>query len=75
MQGRSIVDVLYRSVVRGWKCLYVGGAVGWGFWDVKGGFQNVVGSEVLKGFNGVERTRGLCWWVREFISTWCFEVS
>ena len=72
---RSVVDVLYRSVVRVRRCLYVGGGVGWWFWDVKGGFQNVVGCEVLRCLDGVEGTRGVCRWVREFVSPQSFEVS
>ena len=51
------------------------GGVGWGFWDLKGGFQNVVGSEVLVCVDGVEGTTGLCRWVREFVSPRSFEVS
>ena len=47
VRGRSAVDVLYRSVVRARRCVKEGGSVGWGFGDLKGGFQNVVGSEVL----------------------------
>ena len=43
VRGRSAVDVLYRSVVRAQVCMDKGGSVGWGFWDVKGGFQIVVG--------------------------------
>ena len=63
VRGQSAVDVLYRSVVRARRCLDAGGGVGWGFWDVKGGFQNVVGSGVLWCLDGVEGTRGLCQWV------------
>ena len=75
VRGRSAVDVLYRSVVRARKCLDGGGGVGCGFWDVNGGFQNVVGSEVLGCLDGVEGTRGLCRCVREFVSPRNFEVS
>ena len=74
IRGRSAVDVLYRSVVRAWRCLESGGGVGWGFWDLKGGFQNMVGSDVLNCLDEVEGTRGLCRWVREFVSPGCFEV-
>ena len=70
-----MVDVLYCSVVRARRCLDRGGGVGCGFWDVKGGFQNVVGSEVLGCLDGVTGTRGLCRWVREFVSPRRFEVS
>ena len=52
-----------------------GGGVSWGFWDIKGGFQNVVGGEVLGCLDAVEGTRGLCRWVREFVSPRQFEVS
>ena len=72
--GRSAVDVLYRSVVRAQRCLDDGGRVGWGFWDIKGGFQNVVGDKVLGCLNAVEGMRGLCRWVREFVSPRSFEV-
>ena len=47
VRGRSAVDVLDRSVVRASRCLDIRGGLGWGFWDIKGGFQNVVGSKVL----------------------------
>ena len=39
------------------------------------GFQNIVGCEVLQCLDGVEGTRGLCPWVREFVSPRSFEVS
>ena len=69
------MDVLYRSVVKARQCLDSGGGVGWGFWNVKGGFQNVVGSELLGYLDGVEGTRGLCRWVREFVAPRHFKVS
>ena len=52
--------MLSRSVVKARRCINEGGDVGWGFWDVKGGFQNIVGKEVLDCLAGVEGTRGLC---------------
>ena len=45
IRGLSAVDVLYGSVVKARRCIDEGGDVGWGFWDLKGGFQNVVGGE------------------------------
>ena len=75
VRGRSAVDVLYRWVVRARRCLYVGRGLGWGFWDVIAGFQNVVGSKVLGCLDEVAGTRGLCRWVREFVSSRSFEVS
>ena len=75
VQGRSAVDVLYRSVVKARACMDDGGSVGWGFWDVKGGFQNVVGEEVLGLLVGGEGTQGLCGWVEQFVAPSDFEVS
>ena len=60
VKGRSAVDMLYRSVVKARRCIDEGGEVGWGFLDVKGGFQKVVGEEVLDCLAGVEGVRGLC---------------
>ena len=60
VRGRLAVDVLYQSVVRVRRYLDAGGIVGWGFWDIKGGFQNVMGSEVLGCLNGVRGKMGLC---------------
>ena len=42
---------------------------------MKGGFQNVIGGEVLGCLGGVEGTRGLWRWVSEFVSPQKFEVS
>ena len=75
VRGRSAVDVLYRSVVRVRACMDKGGSVGWGFWDVKGGFQNVVAEEVLRVLVGVRGTKGLCGWVEQFVAPRVFEVS
>ena len=63
VRGRLAVDMLYRSVLKARTCMDRGGSVGWGFWDVKGGFHNVVGEEVCGLLGGVEGTRGLCGWV------------
>ena len=60
VRGRSAVDVLHRSVMKARRCIDEVWSVGWGFWGVTGGFQNVVGDEVLDCLGGVERTRGLC---------------
>ena len=60
VRGRSAVDVLYKSVRGARKCIHGEGSVGWGFWDVKGGFQNIVGDEVLGRLTSVTGTRGLC---------------
>ena len=75
VRGRSAVDVLYKSVVKARQSLKGGGSVGWAFWDVKGGFQNVRSAEVLA---RMERCTPLrCWlpWLERFMSQREFEVA
>ena len=67
VKSRSAVDVFYRSVVKARKCIDEGGSVGWGFWNEKGGSQDVKGGEVLDCIASVEGTRALC--PRQRIST------
>ena len=75
VRGRSAVDVLYKSVVTASQCLDGGGSVGWAFWDVKGGFQNVGSAEVLARMEGCGPLR--CWlpWLQRFMSPREFEVA
>ena len=75
VRGRSAVDVLYKSVVKARQCMDGGGSVGWAFWDVKGGFQNVGSAEVLARMEGCGPLR--CWLPRSqrFMSPWEFEVA
>ena len=75
VRGRSAVDVLYKSVVRARQSLEGGGSVGWAFWDVKGGFQNVQSTGVLARMEGCTPLR--CWlpWLKRFISQREFEVA
>ena len=40
VKGRSATEAVFRQVVRAQRCLEKGGRVGWGMWDVKGGFGN-----------------------------------
>ena len=74
VRGQSAVEILYQSVIRARECINEGGSVGWGFWDVKGGFQNVVGEKVLDDLVGVEGIRGLCEWVKQWVAGRTFEV-
>ena len=75
VSGRSAVVMLYLSVVRVRRCIEQEGIVGWGFWNMKGGFQNVVWLKVLDYLVRVEVTRGLCGWVGEFVAGRTFEMS
>ena len=75
VRGRSAVDVLYKSVVKASQCLENSGSVGWAFWDVKGGFQNVRSVEVLNRIGEFAPLR--CWlsWLERFMSPREFEVA
>ena len=68
VRGRSAVDVLYKWVVRTRRCLEDRGSVGWAFWDVKGGFQNVQSTEVLSRLAYCDSLK--CWlpWLGCFMS-------
>ena len=68
VRGPSAVEVLYTSVVKARQCLENGRSVGWAFWDVKGGFQNVRRAEVLDRIGGCGPLR--CWlsWLERFMS-------
>ena len=75
VRGRSAVDVLYKSVVKARQSLEGGGSVGWAFWDVKGGFQNVRSADVLARMESCTPLR--CWlpWLGRFMSPREFEVA
>ena len=75
VRGRSAVDVLYKSVVRARHCLENGGSVGWAFWDVKGGFQNVRSADVLDRIGGCGPLRSWLSWLERFMSPREFEVA
>ena len=51
------------------------GEVACGFWDVKGGFQNVVRKEVLKRMRMLEEGKAWTKWVYEFMGKRFFLVS
>ena len=67
VKSRSAVEAVFRVVVKARRCMAKGGEVGWGFWDVKGGFRDVVRSEVLSRMR--ESEEGVRWtrWVHEFM--------
>ena len=68
------MDILYKVVMKARQCLDGRGSVGWAFWDVKVGFQNVRSAEVLTRMKGCGPLR--CWlpWLERFMSLTEFEV-
>jgi len=47
-KGRSAVEAALRVITRAQRCMGSRGAVGWAFWDVKGGFQSAREEDVLR---------------------------
>ena len=48
VKGRSATKAVLRTVTRAQRYLANGEAVRWGFWNVKGGFQNIRKEDVIK---------------------------
>jgi len=53
-------------VTRAQRCMAVEGAVGWNFWDVKGGFQNVREEYVIREQEKSEEGKKWIPWVKKF---------
>ena len=66
VKGRSATKAALRIVTMVQRCLAKRGAVGWGFWNVKGGFQNVREEDVLRELEKLEKGRKWILWLRWF---------
>ena len=75
VRGRAAVYVLYKLVMEARKCLEDMGSVGWAFWDVKGGFQNVRSATVLARLAKCSPLRCCSAWLERFMSPREFEVA
>ena len=75
VKGRSALEVVFRAVTRAQRCLAKGGSVAWGFWDVKGGFQNVIGSQVEEYMSKTEIGRRWNPWMKNFFRARQFTIS
>lgn len=75
VRSRSAIDVLYKSVMEVRKCLKDMGSLGWAFWDVKGGFQNVRSAQELARMAGCGPLQ--CWntWLERLMSLREFKVA
>ena len=68
------MGVLCRSVVEARACLDGGSSMGWAFWDVKGGLQNVRTTGVLNRALECEPLRMWMGWLQCFMAPHGFEA-
>lgn len=62
-------------MVKARRCIDGGGDAAWGFWDVKGGFQNVTRNEVLERIEMTDEGRRWKKWMSNFMVETSFAVS
>lgn len=75
VRGRSAVDMLYKSVVEVRERMDGGVSVGWAFWDVKRGFQNVRSADMLARMAGCSPLQSWNTSLEWFMSLREFEVA
>lgn len=75
VKGRSATKAALRTVTRAQRCLARKGVVGWAFWDVKGGFQNVREADVVRELEKSEEGRRWIPWIKGFFRERTFEVE
>ena len=75
VKGRSATKAALRVVTRAQRCMAAEGAVGWNFWDVKGGFQNVREEDVIRELEKSEEGKKWIPWVKEFFRAREFELE
>lgn len=66
VKGRSAIEAVLVSGNKAQKCLGNEGAAAWGFWDVKGRFQNVREEEVIAELEKSKEGRKWIPYVRDF---------
>ena len=66
VKGRSTTEAALRTVTSVQRCLAKGGAVGWGFWDMKGGFQNEKEEDVIRELEKSEEGKKWIPWIGGF---------
>ena len=74
IRGRSALEAMTRALTRAQRGLARGGQVLWVMKDVKGGFNNVLGQEVLNAVAGSCR-RSWSKWLAHFFRPQQFEVK
>jgi len=64
-----------RVVTRAQRCMVAEGAVGWNFWDVNGGFQNVREEDVIRELEKSEEGKKWIPWIKEFFRAREFDLE
>ena len=75
VKGRSALEGVFKAVTKARRCMESGGKVGWGFWDVSGGFQNVILVQVLERIDKTAIGRKWKRWASEFMKERSFKGS
>ena len=66
MKRRLAIEAALRTVTRAQQYLAKGGAVEWGFWDMKTRFQNVIEEDIIRELEKSKEGRKWILWVRGF---------
>jgi len=75
VKGRSATEAALKVVTRAQRCMAAEEAVGWNFWDVKGGFQNVREEDVIRELEKSKEGKRWIPWVKEFFRVREFELE
>jgi len=75
VKGRLATEAALRLVTRAQRCMMAEGAVGWNFWDVKGGFQNIREEDVIRELEKSEEGKKWIPWVKDFFRTREFDLE
>ena len=75
VKGRSAMEAALRVITKAQRCMAGEGGVGWNFWDVKGGFQNVREQDVVKELEKSEEGKKWIPCIKEFFREREFELE
>ena len=75
VKRRLAMEAAQRTATRAQRCIAKGGVVGWGFWDIKGGFQNVKEEDVIRELEKLEEGKNWIPWIRGFFRARRFELE
>ena len=75
VKSRSALEVVFWAVVKVRRYMNGGGDTAWGFWDVKGGLQNLTKKEVCEKMGIIEGGRRCRKWICSFMWKRSFTMS